>query len=376
MSQFKSPKSIVILVTDPSTLRILVTPQASALKSAGWNVHMICGSGDISNIETSESIRLFQIDSLVRKISLRKDLVSLFRLFCTIRSIGPSIIISSTPKASFLGMIVATILRLPRRIYQIRGARWERKTGLSASITKLTDNMALLLSTDLIAVSVSLKNLYENNFKIRKTISVLGKGSSKGVDLSIFRSNQNFVLDFTNLTFGFVGRLTTDKGIDDLLRIFFELQRFFPNSILEIVGSFDETDPISKESKFKIMNSEEIKFFENIDPQDVAARMQTWAMHIFPSHREGLPNAVIEAAACGTPTIGWDIGGVLDALPDRYKDFAIEFGDVEKASWKIVEVLNNSNYYTVREEFTAWSVEHFDQVKVKFALVNYLDSKN
>jgi glycosyltransferase involved in cell wall biosynthesis len=49
---------------------------------------------------------------------------------------------------------------------------------------------------------------------------------------------------------------------------------------------------------------------------------------VFPSEREGLPNAVIEAAASGVPSVGWDVTGVRDAISDGYSGVLVPPGDV------------------------------------------------
>jgi glycosyltransferase involved in cell wall biosynthesis len=375
MKNPRNPKSIAVLVTDSSTLKILVSPQVKALRESGWEVSVICGRGDLSSLQFDPSVKVLQVNSLVRSINPIADLQCLFVLFLILASIRPHTVLVSTPKASFLGSVVAFVLRVPRRIYQIRGARWELRTGFTNSILKSTDRLSLLLSTELLAVSPSLKKLYEEHFQLRKEITVLGKGSSKGVSQEVFCPPNDFFLDKEKLIFGFVGRLTVDKGIDDLISIFKLLKENSPGAKLEIVGSVDHTDPISKETFGSIKDTDGIRFFENLSPFDLASRMQTWAVQIFPSHREGLPNAVIEAASCGTPTVGWRIGGVLDALPMKYSDYALEKGRHEHARYKIEEILNNSEYLSIRLDFSTWARDNFSEIKVQSNFIDYLELK-
>jgi glycosyltransferase involved in cell wall biosynthesis len=48
----------------------------------------------------------------------------------------------------------------------------------------------------------------------------------------------------------------------------------------------------------------------------------------FPSHREGFPNAPLEAAAAGVPTVGARATGVSDAVRDGNTGLLVEIGDV------------------------------------------------
>lgn len=373
MTQLRNPKSIVVIVTDPSTLRILVSPQIKALLAGGWEVSVICGRGDISSLQFDQSVKVIQVDSLVRSINPITDLKCLVKLFRIFASIKPGTVLASTPKASFLGLIITFLLRVPRRIYQIRGARWETANGFASKLLKSTDYLSLLLSTERLAVSPSLKKLYEENFSLGNEITVLGKGSSKGVSLEIFHPPADFFLDTVRPIFGFVGRLTLDKGIEDLLKIFKKLKVRFPGAKLEIAGSLDDTDPISKETLSLITHSVDIHFYERLTHTELALLMQTWSVQIFPSHREGLPNAIIEAAACGTPTIGWQIGGVLDALPTKYSDYALEMGRFDQASAKVEQIIENSNYLSIRSDFFVWARDNFSENKVQSDFIDYLE---
>jgi glycosyltransferase involved in cell wall biosynthesis len=61
----------------------------------------------------------------------------------------------------------------------------------------------------------------------------------------------------------------------------------------------------------------------------------------FPSLREGLPNAVIEAAACGVPTVGWYATGTRDAIRDGETGFLVGPGDSARMASRIIELLTS-----------------------------------
>jgi glycosyltransferase involved in cell wall biosynthesis len=218
--------------------------------------------------------------------------------------------------------------------------------------------------------------LYEKEFKLNKNVNVLGFGSSKGVDTSIFFPPDSFSLDLKSLRIGFIGRLTQDKGISDLIQIFKQLKLLFPNLNLDLIGFADLTDPVSQETIAFIQTSPDINWFQNLSHPEIAEKVRSWAIMIFPSRREGLPNAVIEAAACGTPTIGWKIGGVVDALPKKHLDFALSPGNVQQAISKVVEVIQRKDYLSIREDFASWAKENFDEKVVAGNFVDYVELQN
>jgi glycosyltransferase involved in cell wall biosynthesis len=60
---------------------------------------------------------------------------------------------------------------------------------------------------------------------------------------------------------------------------------------------------------------------------------------LFPSHSEGLPNAVIEAMAAGLPVIATKVGGLPDLIRHQDNGFLVEVGDVASMTTRISELL-------------------------------------
>jgi len=351
-------------------------PQIKALVEANWEVTVICGMGNDGLASEQSDFKLYQLRNLVREIKPLVDLLCIFQIFKIVKRIRPQIAIVSTPKASFLGMIACHLARVPKRIYQIRGARWENGVGISAKLSKITDFVSLKLSTDLVAVSPSLVTLYKKEFKLRKDVDILGMGSSKGVDTEIFFPPKSFYLDMNSLRLGFIGRLTQDKGISALIHIFQQSKESFPGLSLDVIGIADTTDSVSQETINFIQTSTDINWYQNLSHAEIAEKIRNWTIMIFPSRREGLPNAVIEAAACGTPTIGWQIGGVVDALPKKHLDFALSPGNVQQAISKVAEVVQRKDYLSIRDDFSSWAKENFGEKVVTRNFVEYVELQN
>jgi glycosyltransferase involved in cell wall biosynthesis len=59
----------------------------------------------------------------------------------------------------------------------------------------------------------------------------------------------------------------------------------------------------------------------------------------FPSLREGLPNVVIEAAACGVPTVAWRVTGLPDTVVDGSTGFLVPRGEVDVLAQRIEQLL-------------------------------------
>ena len=64
-------------------------------------------------------------------------------------------------------------------------------------------------------------------------------------------------------------------------------------------------------------------------------------MAILPSHREGFPKALLEAAACGLPLLGSDVPGVREIVVDGVNGLLFAKGDCHDIARKIEKMLIN-----------------------------------
>jgi glycosyltransferase involved in cell wall biosynthesis len=64
-------------------------------------------------------------------------------------------------------------------------------------------------------------------------------------------------------------------------------------------------------------------------------------LFVIPSLQENLPNTVVEAMACGTPSVGFDIGGMSDLVNDGISGALVPPFDIEAMAAKLAWVLDN-----------------------------------
>jgi glycosyltransferase involved in cell wall biosynthesis len=63
----------------------------------------------------------------------------------------------------------------------------------------------------------------------------------------------------------------------------------------------------------------------------------TWA-NVFPSPKEGWGITVMEAAACGTPSLASDSPGLRDSVRDGQTGYLVPHGDVEALARRMLEL--------------------------------------
>jgi len=112
-----------------------------------------------------------------------------------------------------------------------------------------------------------------------------------------------------------VGRLVKDKGINELIAAFIELGKEFKHTTLLLVGGFEkELDPLLPETVSAIESNPKIISvgWQN----DVRPFFAASDFLVFPSYREGFPNAVLQATAMGLPSIVSDINGCNEIVQE------------------------------------------------------------
>ena len=270
---------------------------------------------------------------LERKISIFEDIKAyrlLFKYFSAAKFIS---VHSMTPKAGLLAMSAAFFAKIPNRTHTYTGQIWVTRKGLYRIFYKKIDWLIGQLSTFTMADSPSqIKFLIKEKVLKPEKISMLGSGSISGVDQDIFKSDplirkqmrKKFLISEEVFLLLYVGRISKDKGIYDLLLVFTELRKKYENIALWIVGP--DEDDIAERLKFsepEIHSS--IRWFGlSFNPEIYMASAD---LLLLPSYREGFGTVIIEAASCALPSIAYKIDGVIDAVVDGKTGLLVKKGD-------------------------------------------------
>jgi glycosyltransferase involved in cell wall biosynthesis len=343
---------VLHIATSALSLR-LMRGQLAFLRDAGFDVLVSTSPGEeLDAAGLSEKVKTYSIP-MSREVSLWRDLKSLLRLYRVVRRLRPSITNVGTPKAGLLGGIAAWLARVPCRLYTLRGLRCETTRGLKLRILLLSERIACACAHRVICVSESLrqKAIALGIVEPHRTL-VLGSGSSNGVDFSQYSPSPVLLQSAAKLrqelrippgsqVVGFVGRLTRDKGITELVKAFSRLHESSCALRLLLVGDFEEGDPLPGDVRREIETNP--KIIRTSFVAEAAAYYHLMDVLALPTYREGFPNAVLEAHAAGKPVVATRATGVVDAVVDGVTGILIPAGDAEALAKGLEWVLTNKD---------------------------------
>lgn len=317
---------IIRITTVALSLDYLLKGQLAFLNT-GFEVVAVSGKDShLKNVALREGVRVVNI-SMQRAISPIKDLISLWKLYHLFRKEKPQIVHSITPKAGLLSMIAARFSGIPIRIHTFTGLIFPSKTGIMQKILIGTDRLLCTCATHVYPEGEGVKKDLINYKITNKPLKILANGNVNGIDTSFFspsnfsesenvRLKKQLGVNKNDFVFIFVGRLVSDKGINELVTAFDKLcNTKFKNKTpkLLLVGPFEsDLDPLHPHSLTTIQQNPNIISVGL--QQDVRPYFTISDVLIFPSYREGFPNVVIQAGSMSLPSIVTNINGCNEII--------------------------------------------------------------
>lgn len=316
------------IVTVDVTAAAFLGPELIGLSRQNWSVDVLASpSSPPWSPPASVGFFPIQMDRNPRPV---RDAIAFVRILWRLRQIRPQLVVFSTPKASLLGSLASWAVRIPTRVYHSRGLRLEGLAGVTRWVALLAERLTARLATHVVADSPSLAFQLRRH-RISHNAVVIGAGSCCGVDGDFFRhptsAERTACREALNVSgrfvFTYIGRLARDKGLFELLEAFEAITDVAPIEVALILAGPPEDDQIV-EALIRL-DSPEVA----VIPRFVAPRPLLWASDVFvyPSHREGLPIAVLEASACGLPVVTTNSTGCIDAVIDGVTGYSVAARD-------------------------------------------------
>ena len=322
----KEKPRLLHVVTSPMGAEAMLRGQLRFMRESGYEVCVASSpGGGLNRVATADGVTAFAIP-MEREMSPLSDLVSLWRLWLLMKQLRPDICHVGTPKAGLLGGLAAWLAGVPHRFYTLHGLRLETAVGWKKTILSVAERISCALAHHVICVSESLREKVVGlGIVAASKTRLTAAGSANGVDISRFdqnalrqsgarRTRRSLGLPDQVSIVGFVGRLTRDKGIAELIEAFQSLEDRFPRLRLLLVGCFEKSDPLPAWVEKSIRDSSRIVHTGFVDNPSLLYQLMD--VVVLPSYREGFPTVALEAAAAGKPIVATRVTGSRDAVVD------------------------------------------------------------
>lgn len=150
---------------------------------------------------------------------------------------------------------------------------------------------------------------------------------------------KQIVQDYTSKKAIAVGRLEYPKGFDRLIRCWEKIAKRYPDWQLDIYGEGSLYHTLQTQIDELHLNAQ-IRLCGRCE--NMIERYPNYSLHIMSSHYEGQPMVLIEAQACGLPSVTFNFKyGAKYIIKNEYNGYIVEQDD-EKAFIKAISQLLSS----------------------------------
>ena len=356
---------ICYVTTVPATIQSFILPLAEYLhENTDWDISFICSDDEKFEKSLPEYINFYPVH-MERGISVA-GVKAMFQIKKILKKEKFDMVQYSTPNASLYTAMAAKLAKIPVRLYCQWGIAYVGFNGLKRKIFKIVEKFVCGLSTCVQPDSKSNLNFARSEgLYSEKKSSVIWNGSACGVSLDKFnvkRKNEyrSYIREKYNIgrdtfVYIFIGRVTRDKGINELLSAF---KRLNDDSVLFLLGNNEVDISVNRELYDWSLENKNIIYTGNVD--DVERYLSAADCYVLPSYREGFGMSVIEAEAMGVPVIVTDIPGPVDAVIDNKTGLLVKKAD-ENSLLDAMKKIRKLNYQEMGKEGHKFASDNFEQ---------------
>lgn len=342
---------ICFITTVSMTLKAFVVELAKSMHDTGeFEIHFVCDPDEQFEDSLPDYIHFHPVPMKrgisfdgVKAIKRMKDLFSKEKF---------DLVQYSTPNASCYASIAAKRTKVPVRLYCQWGIAYVGFQGMKRKICKCIEKMVCKNSTMIEPDSFSNLNFGRNEGLYEEEKScVIWNGSASGVDLEKFdvskkkiwcqEIREKYSIPSDAFVYIFIGRITRDKGINELFEASKKILDVYPNTYLLLVGPQEVNETVDSTLYGWSMECNRVVYcgFTN----EVEKYLAASDVYVLPSYREGFGSAVIEAEAMSVPVIVSDIPGPTDAMINGKTGILTPKADAEKLHDNMLFLYNRND---------------------------------
>lgn len=343
-------KKVCFITTISATIKSFILEFAKYMHENGdYDITIICNEDENFAKELPDYIHYIPV-KMERGISVGgiRACIQMWKIF---KKNKYDLIQYSTPNASLYASIAGWLARISIRLYCQWGLAYVGFSGIKRKIFKCEEKFVCKLSTWIEPDSKGNLNFcHEQKLYPIKKGSVVHKGSASGVSLEkfdiykkeLFRNEirEKYQISNDAFVYGFVGRITGDKGINELLAATKKILKTYKDIYVLMIGGMDKGESVRTNLyEWSKKDSHVIYCGATNEVQKYMAAMDCYVM---PSYREGFGLTVVEAGAMGVPVICTNIPGPTDAIHNYENGLIIEKKDIKGLKNAIISLYSDS----------------------------------
>jgi glycosyltransferase involved in cell wall biosynthesis len=140
----------------------------------------------------------------------------------------------------------------------------------------------------------------------------------------------------------YLSRFAKYKNPDHLMIAFKEVLAAAPDCELVMAGAGNDAQTRAYERLAETLGIHaSVKILPFVRGAEKLELLQRAWVHVLPSIREGWGISILEAGACGTPTIGYDVSGVRDAVRHMKTGLLVQKNSIGSMAQAIIMVLRD-----------------------------------
>lgn len=320
---------ILVLANHYNTLRIFRRELLIRLCKEGHSVTASFPECDEENRQILESYGCSVVFTPVdrRGMNPLKDGQLLLQYMKLIKEYKPDKVITYTIKPNIYGSLAARKKGI-RHYANITGLGSAfQKGGPSRQLVSILYKISLNRADKVFFENKGNKNILVHKGIVREDQAVVMHGA--GVNLREF-APAPYPDTAGGLRFLFIGRIMTEKGVDELFPAIRRIRSEFPKTYFDFIGWYED----SYQKTVEAMEQEGLlKFHGFVD--DVRPYIEKAHCIIHPSWHEGMSNTLLEAASMCRPLITSNVHGCKEAVEEGVNGYLTKVRDSESIYQKM-----------------------------------------
>ncbi len=334
-------------------------------RDAGYEVLVATRVDSCGDQILEAGLRLFPIKLRRRSIAPWRELAALIEILKIYRAERPDIVHQVAMKPVLYGTVAAWMCSIPVIINALAGLGFIYSSGSRlAGVLQPWVKLALKQIFSISAVRVVVQNPDDDDvvrsLAVPAERRVIIRGSGVNTQKFIPKPEPEAILNVT-----LVGRMLVDKGISEFVEAARIVHQTHPHVHFHLVGPRDEENPACIDAATLQAWTREGHVHWRPESDDIPGVWADTHIAVLPSYREGLPMALLEAAACGRAMVATDVPGCREIVRTQETGVLVQVKDPVALAQAILTLIDNPQQRRkLGEQARRYVLDHFSQEKI------------